>query len=280
MGETGSGKELFARALHAASERADKPFIAVNCASMPETLLHADLFGHRREGAWERGKIVDANGGTLFLDEIGDLPLTLQAQLLHVLEEREVVAVGAETPTQVDLRLVSATHCNLEEKVRRGEFREDLFYRLQGLVLALPRLRDRGDKRALIRHVFTQEAAATPAVSMSEDLVEALCAYQWPGNIRQLRNVLRAMIALRASDALDFVDLPADYGLGARTVEAKAPTPEADSLNALAKAEREALVRELDIERGNISHVARKLGVSRNYLYRKMHRLGVRWPPK
>jgi transcriptional regulator of acetoin/glycerol metabolism len=155
-----------------------------------------------------------------------------------------------------------------------------LFYRVQGLVLALPRLRERTDKHALVQHVFMQEAAATPGVSLSDELVAALCAYEWPGNVRQLRNVLRAMIALRTSDRLDVADLPTEYALGARSPAAVAATPEADSLNALAKAEREALCRELEIERGNISHVARKLGVSRNALYRKMHRFGIKWPLK
>jgi len=284
LGETGTGKELFARALHAASGRADRPFVAVNCASMPEAEIRNELFGSRpggiaaatREG--QPGKIVQADGGTLFLDEIGDLPYALQARLLHVLEEREVIAPGAEAPIKVDIRLVSATHCKLEEKIRRGEFREDLFYRLQGLMLALPRLADRTDKRALIRHIFAQEAAAAPKVSLSEDLIDALCTDQWPGNIRQLRNVLRAMIALRTSDLLDLADLPSDYGLRLRPAQPAAPAPEMDSLNPLRRAEREALLRELDLEHGNISHVARKLGVGRNTLYRKMHRLHIKWP--
>ena len=286
VGETGTGKELFARALHAASERADKPFIAVNCASLPEALIQSELFGYWQgaiagaidEG--QRGKIVQAHGGTLFLDEIGDLSPALQPQLLHLLEDREVIAPPAETPVKVDIRLISAAHCSLEEKVRRGEFREDLFYRLQGLMLTLPRLCERKDRRALIRHIFAQEAAATPAVSLSEDLIEALCAHSWPGNIRQLRNVLRAMIALRGSDKLDLTDLPADYGLCPRPPEPTAAAPETESLNPLGRAEREALLRELDLEHGNVSHVARKLGVSRNTLYRKMLRLRIKWPIK
>jgi len=282
LGETGTGKELFARALHAASERADKPFVAVNCASMPEAEIQIELFGCRPGGiaaATREGrpsKIVQADGGTLFLDEIGDLPYALQARLLHVLEEREVTAPGAQAPIKVGIRLVSATHCKLEEKIRRGEFREDLFYRLQGLMLTLPRLADRTDKRALIRHVFAQEAAAAPKVSLGEDLIDALCSHQWPGNIRQLRNVLRAMIALRTSDLLQPADLPSDYGLRPRPAQPAAPAPGMDSLNPLGRAEREALLRELDLEHGNISHLARKLGIGRNTLYRKMHRLHIK----
>src|SRR6266705_2671320 len=281
IGETGTGKELFARALHAASERADKPFIAVNCASMPQAEIQNELFGSRPGGIaaataeGQPGKIVQADGGMLFLDEIGDLPSALQARLLHVLEEREVIAPGAEAPIKVDIRLVSATHCKLEEKIRRGEVREDLFYRLQGLMLTLPRLADRADKLAIIRHLFAQEAAAAPKASLSEGLIDTLCTDLWPGNVRQLRNVLRAMIALRTSDVLELADLPSDYRLRPTT-----PAPEIDSLNPLGRAEREALLRELDLEHGNISHVARKLGVGRNTLYRKMHRLHIKWPVK
>jgi transcriptional regulator of acetoin/glycerol metabolism len=284
LGETGTGKEFFARALHAASERPDKPFVAVNCASMPEAEIQNELFGCRpggiaaATGKAQPGKIVQADGGTLFLDEIGDLPYALQARLLHVLEEREVIAPGAKTPVKVGIRLVSATHCKLDEKIRRGEFREDLFYRLQGLMLTLPRLADRTDKRALIRHVFAQEAAAAPKVSLGEDLIGALCTHQWPGNIRQLRNVLRAMIALRVSDMLELADLPSDYGLRPRPAQPAAPGM--DSLNPLGRAEREALLLELDLERGNISHLARKLGIGRNTLYRKMQRLHIKWSVK
>jgi transcriptional regulator of acetoin/glycerol metabolism len=251
IGETGTGKELFARALHASSERAEHSFVAVNCAAVPEALLQSE--------------IVQAHGGTLFLNEIGELPAALQARLLHVLEKRE-------------MRLIAASRSSLEEKTRRGEFREDLFYRLQGLVLALPRLDERTDKRALIRHVFAQETADTPSVSLGEDLVDALCAHQWRGNIRQLRNALRAMIARRSGDKLDVADLPSDCCPGARPAEPGAAPAETDSLNSLGRAEREALLRELDLEHGNISHLARKLGVGRNTLYRKMRRLHIQWP--
>jgi transcriptional regulator of acetoin/glycerol metabolism len=175
------------------------------------------------------------------------------------------------------VRLIAASAASLEPRIRRKEFREDLFYRLQGLALTLPRLCERSDKRALIRHVFAQEAADTPSVSLSESLIEALCAQRWPGNLRQLRNALRAMIALRSSERLDVADLPPDYSLGAKIVEAE---PTAEGLNALGRAERAALLRELEHEHGNISHVARNLGVSRNAVYRKMHRLRIAWPAK
>jgi len=285
VGESGTGKELFARALHSASERADKPFMAVNCGSLPEMLMQNELFGRAGTagtGDVDRGRIVQANGGMLFLDDVGDLPLELQSQLLHVIEEREVMPHGCDSPIKVDVRLVCAIRGSLQEKVRRGEFREDLFYRLQGLVLPLPPLRERQDKAALIRHIFGQEVAATPSVTLSEDLVEALCAHSWPGNIRQLRNVLRGMIAMRTSDRLDIGNLPSDYGIGLPVAEAQARevSPETQSLNPLEKAERAALLREIDLHHGNISRVASKLSIGRNTLYRKMRRLGIAFPSR
>jgi transcriptional regulator of acetoin/glycerol metabolism len=285
VGESGSGKEFLARALHSASERGDKPFVAVNCGSLPDMLMQNELFGRLTSTAAaevDRGRIVQANGGMLFLDDVGDLPLELQAQLLHVIEEREVMPHGGDSAIKVDVRLVCAIRGNLQEKVRRGEFREDLFYRLQGLVLALPPLRERKDKAALIRHIFAQEVAATPAVTLSEDLIEALCAYSWPGNIRQLRNVLRGMIAMRTSDRLEVANLPSDYGIGLPVAEAhtRESSPESQSLNPLEKAERAALLREIDLHHGNISRVASKLGIGRNTLYRKMRRLGIAFPAR
>ncbi len=189
---------------------------------------------------------------------------------------------GCESPIKVDVRLVCAVRGNLQEKVRRGEFREDLFYRLQGLVLALPPLRERQDKAALIRHIFAQEVAATPAVTLSEELIEALSAYSWPGNIRQLRNVLRGMIAMRTSDRLDVGNMPADYGIGVPVADSQVreSSPETQSLNPLEKAERAALLREIDLHHGNISRVASKLGIGRNTLYRKMRRLGIAFPSR
>ncbi len=314
LGESGTGKEFFARAMHASSDRADKPFVSVNCSSLPEGPLERELFGRppgpraapagpvtapspapavsQGEGttAGEKtevdedvGRIVQANGGTLFLDDVGELPLDLQARLLHVLEEREVLRPGGEAPVRIDVRVVSAARGGLQEKVRRGEFREDLFYRLQSLVLTLPPLRERKDKAALIRHIFAQESAATPSVTLGDDLADALRAYAWPGNIRQLRNVLRGMIAMRSGDRLDGSCLPADYGVGepepTAADECELP-PEAQGLNPLERAERGALLKEIEVHHGNISRVAQKLGIGRNTLYRKMRRLGITLPPR
>ena len=314
LGESGTGKEFFARAMHASSDRADKPFVSVNCSSLPEGQLERELFGRpssprvaqpapaapsptpavsQGEGpaAGEKttevdedvGHIVQANGGTLFLDDVGELPLELQAHLLHVIEEREVLRPGGEAPVRIDVRVVSAARGGLQEKVRRGEFREDLFYRLQSLVLTLPPLRERKDKAALIRHIFAQESAATPSVTLGDDLADALRAYAWPGNIRQLRNVLRGMIAMRSGDRLDGSCLPADYGVGepepTAADECELP-PEAQGLNPLERAERGALLKEIEVHHGNISRVAQKLGIGRNTLYRKMRRLGITLPPR
>ena len=258
LGETGTGKERFARALHAASTRAAQAFVAVNCAALSTPL---------------ETRMPQAHRGTLFLDEVGELPGPAQGRLLDVLDARE--SAGA-----LDVRVVAASSSALEEKVRRGQFRQDLCYRLQGLVLELPRFHERADKRPLLLHLFAQEAADAPSVSLSERLIDALCAQRWPGNLRQLRNALRAMIARRAGDKLDLADLPSEYRCSARAAHEPAQEGEGPALNALAQAEREALVRELERERGNISHVARNLGVSRNAVYRRMHRLRIAWPGK
>ena len=281
-GETGTGKEMFAKAIHESSQRAGQPFVAINCASIPESLIESELFGYKsgaftgasKEG--QRGKIFQANGGTLFLDEIGDMPFQLQARLLRVLEEREVVPLGSETPVRIDIRLVSATHCDLLDKIEKKEFREDLYYRLQGLTLTMPPLRERGDRRQLILHLLKREQAGCAEVTMTPELLTALEQYRWPGNIRQLRNVLRTMVALRDSDVLTVDDLPPEI----RQCGRRPPVPEQREqqeagLNPLKSAEREALLQVLRHARWNISTVARQLGVGRNTLYRKLERLNI-----
>jgi transcriptional regulator of acetoin/glycerol metabolism len=281
-GETGTGKELFAKAIHASSQRARQPFVAINCASIPESLIESELFGYKsgaftgasKEG--QRGKIFQANGGTLFLDEIGDMPIQLQARLLRVLEEREVVPLGSEVPVRIDIRLISATHCKLLEKIEQHEFREDLYYRLQGLTLTMPPLRERGDRRQLIEHLLEREQADCGPVSMTPDLLSALEHYRWPGNIRQLRNVLRTMVALRNTDVLGMADLPPEI----REDSPLRPSPKCrgecePGLNPLKLAERDALLQVLEQARWNVSTVARQLNVGRNTLYRKLERLNI-----
>jgi transcriptional regulator of acetoin/glycerol metabolism len=283
-GETGTGKELFARSLHLSSSRADQPYIAINCAAIPEHLAESELFGYK-PGAFtgaskdgHPGKILQANGGTLFLDEIGDMPLALQTRLLRVLEEREVVPLGSRNPVKIDIRLISATHCDLQALVARHEFRDDLFYRIQGLALALPALRERSDKRELIRHMLAQEAPATAGIAIDDGLMAILENHSWPGNIRQLRNVLRVMVALRNGDILDPTCLPDGFVEGGTGAGAAAPGPEPEkgtAFNAIQQAERDALLHELERLHWNLSKLSRQLNISRNTLYRKMERLDI-----
>ena len=282
-GETGTGKELFAKAVHLSGNRAHQPYVAINCASIPESLIESELFGYKpgaftgasKEG--QRGKILQANGGTLFLDEIGDMPMALQARLLRVLEEREVTPLGSETPIKLDIRLISATHCDLPDQIAKGEFREDLYYRIHGLTLQLPPLRDRGDRRALIYFILKQEMPLDAPAKIDGALMDALERHRWPGNIRQLRNVLRTMVALRDSDVLTVDCLPPDFfasrPLAGKIVPKSVP---ASILNPLETAEREALIQELKISHWNLSKVAAQLKFSRNTLYRKLERLDIK----
>ena len=290
LGETGTGKEVFAQALHRSSSRASQPFVAINCASIPEALIESELFGYvpgaftgaRKEG--HAGKIVHANGGTLFLDEIGDMPVALQTRLLRVIEEREVVPLGGEAPVKLDIRLVSATHCDLQARITAKEFREDLFYRLHGVSITMPPLRTRTDRRELILHLAVQESESDAAVVLDEPLLAALEQHPWPGNLRQLRHVLRSMIALREADVLTLDDLPAEFAaLVPATATAAALAPDADpagALNPLECAERQALVQELTRHGWNMSTLARQLKISRNTLYRKVQRLNITNPAK
>lgn len=285
-GETGTGKEAFTKAIHEASARAGKPFVAVNCASIPESLIESELFGYkygaftgaRHEG--RRGKILQAHGGTLFLDEIGDMPLPLQTRLLRVLEEKEVLPLGSDTPVPVDVYLISATHRNLQERIAAGAFREDLYYRLNGLELKLPALRERSDRPLLIRRLLAAESDGSN-IRITEDAFAALNAYSWPGNIRQLRNVLRTASALCEDGIIRLEDLPAEIaGLpphcpARRALDYGAAASNTATAGSLAQAEREALLRELDRHDWNISNTAAHLGFSRNTLYRKMRKHGI-----
>jgi len=207
LGETGTGKELLARAIHQDSDRAKQPFVAVNCASIPDTLIEAELFGYeegaftgaRRKGA--TGRIVQANGGTLFLDEIGDMPIGLQAHLLRVLQERQVTPLGSGKPVAVDVTLVCATHRNLREMLEQKTFREDLYYRLNGLAVRLPPLRERSDLMALVERILDRECPGR-RLRLDPEVVRLFQAYQWPGNVRQLFNVLRTATVMAAGEAV------------------------------------------------------------------------------
>ncbi|MCF6780580.1 sigma-54-dependent Fis family transcriptional regulator [Stutzerimonas stutzeri] len=271
-GETGCGKEVFAAALHRASSRARKPFVALNCAAIPETLIESELFGYqggsftgaRKEGM--TGKLQQANGGVLFLDEIGDMPLALQTRLLRVLEEREVTPLGSTSSRVLDIRLISASHRDLQELVADGHFREDLYYRLNGLSINLPALRERTDKGALIDHLLAKEAG-DDAVELDACARRALLEYPWPGNIRQLRNVLRTLVALCENGRINLSDVVAL--MPTHTTLHNAVKKPLDS------AEREVLVATLEARQWHVGRVAEELGISRNTLYRKLRKYGI-----
>lgn len=288
-GESGTGKELFARAMHNSSMRRNGPFVALNCAALPESLIESELFGYL-EGAFTgakrkgySGKIRQADQGTLFLDEIGDMPLQFQAKLLRVLQDRTVSPLGGTNSYQVDFALVCATNRSLREEVEAGRFREDLFYRLNGILITLPCLRQRDDRLELARSMISSMAGFGRSVSLSPELVEIFRNHPWPGNIRQMHSVLRTALALLGHDSQitrehlpdDFIEQCSRVELHPNTTGSLATSPrlmaDGASLENLEKlAIREAL-REC---RGNVAAAARRLGISRNTLYRKMQALG------
>lgn len=280
-GETGTGKELIARAMHRAV-RPHGPFVALNCAAIPESLVEAELFGYvggaftgaRKEGA--RGKVEQAHAGLLLLDEIGDMPLALQSRLLRVLQERTVTRVGDSREVPVDLLIVCATHCDLEELVRTGRFREDLFYRLHGYTLRLPPLRERSDIRAIIEGLLqrwsgldrTGSGSPTDTTLISEAALECLANHAWPGNIRQLEQLIRALLALRPADRpIHVSDLPGSIRV-VRASDRTQASPQASGT--LAAVEADAIQRALATHDGNISAAARALGISRGTLYKRL----------
>jgi sigma-54 dependent transcriptional regulator, acetoin dehydrogenase operon transcriptional activator AcoR len=290
QGATGTGKEAFAKALHHSGLWSDKPFVTVNCAAIPESLIESELFGYTRgafTGAVKEGrvgKILQSNGGTLFLDEIGDMPLMLQTRLLRVIEEREVVPLGSDQAIPVSLHVISATHRDIRQMIQDGDFREDLYYRLNGITLHLPLLRDRGDKAELIRTLLQEENADQESIEIAEDAFNKLLDYSWPGNIRQLRNALRTASALCRDGIIRLSNLPQEI-LHTETRALAPPSAIANSetastaLNlpsaALRDAECAALLRELERMHWNISRTAQALGISRNTLYRKIHKHNI-----
>jgi transcriptional regulator of acetoin/glycerol metabolism len=279
QGETGVGKELFARAIHDASVQAHGPWIAVNCAALPEGLIEAELFGYeegaftgaRRKGS--PGKIEQAHGGTLFLDEIGDMPLSLQARLLRVLQERSVTPLGSSKSIAVDFALISATNQKLREKVASGEFRSDLYYRLNGLSVMLPPLRQRTDLQALINVILQVEHALE--LNISAEVMALFARHVWPGNIRQLHNVLRTALALADGAPISTQHLTQDFtDEMAVTDQAAAAVTSVRGL-ALEDMASSAIHQAMQRQAGNISAVARDLGISRNTLYRKLKTMGL-----
>ncbi len=289
-GETGSGKEVLARALHGASSRAAMPFVAVNCAAIPDSLIESELFGYtpgsftggRAKGM--KGLIAQADRGTLFLDEIGDMPMALQTRLLRVLSEGEVLPLGAESPQRVDLAVVAATHRDLSALVAAGRFREDLYYRLCGAVLKLPPLRERGDMRYLIEGMFNEEAAAmASSARLSEEAMRQLLAHDWPGNLRELRNVLRLALALCTDGEVHANDLQFP-SRAARSMQAATPAvPAPIHNNGTPPQEETGIARLRDAlqrHRWHVALAAEELGVSRATVYRHMRRHAVAPPQR
>jgi sigma-54 dependent transcriptional regulator, acetoin dehydrogenase operon transcriptional activator AcoR len=286
QGPTGSGKEAFAHAIHLMSRRAGRAFVAVNCAAIPENLIESELFGYkagaftgaRKEGM--RGKILQSSGGTLFLDEIGDMPLALQTRLLRVLEERQIVPLGSETGTEADLHVIAASHHNLRELIARGAFREDLYYRLNGITLELPALAKRSDRERVIHRVLGAETTDGRPAAIEMDALERMVVYPWPGNIRELRNVIRTALAICEGGVVRQIDLPREIRehaaegapvalIGAVAAAAAHPAKPANPLQA---AERATLLAMIEDCRGNMTRTAELLGMSRTTLYRKLKR--------
>ncbi len=276
QGETGTGKEYFARAVHESSARSQKEFVAVNCAAFPETLIESELFGYEAgafTGAKSKGKqglVARANGGTLFLDEIGDMPLLLQTRLLRVLAEREVVPVGSTQSVKLDIRVIAATHRNLKSMISAGSFREDLYYRLNGFELLLPPLRERSDIDWLIERLIKKRIGNAQAPSVTPEAMSALRRHSWPGNIRELTNVIELALAVCNDGVIRIDDLPASV-LGGLGQSPRTVVSEEES----AEAELTALRGHLARRQWNVTQVARDLNVDRTTIHRRMKRLNI-----
>ncbi|KNH44229.1 sigma-54-dependent Fis family transcriptional regulator [Pseudomonas lini] len=273
-GETGVGKEVFVKALHQASSRSKQPFIAVNCAAIPAELVESELFGYEKgafTGANQKGSIGlirKADKGTLFLDEIGDMPLPTQARLLRVLQERCVQPVGSSELFPVDIRIISATNRSLREQVQLGRFREDLYYRIGGLTLELPPLRERSDKEALFKRLWEQHREPSQWAGLSSEVMELFSRHPWPGNLRQVSSVMQVALAMAEEQPVRPEHLPDDFFVDLEMEPVDSPEPVAVDLN-----DAEELNRQLQAAGGNISHLARRLGVSRNTLYKRLRQL-------
>lgn len=276
-GDTGTGKEVLVKALHQASSRASCPLIAVNCAAIPAELVESELFGYERgafTGASHKGSpglVRKAEKGILFLDEIGDMPLPTQARLLRVLQERCIQPLGGGDPLPVDIRLISATHEDLRQRVQAGLFREDLYYRLAGMTLHLPTLNERSDKRELIEQVWETHREAQQTAGFSDEVWAAFMAHPWPGNVRQLAAVVKVALVLADQDVIGLEHLPEDFLLEAGLQPAQAPAAPRPLLTLAKVSDLGELLQASD---GNISRLARRLGVSRNTLYKRLRAQG------
>jgi sigma-54 dependent transcriptional regulator, acetoin dehydrogenase operon transcriptional activator AcoR len=276
QGESGTGKEIVARHIHRCSLRRDKPFVAINCAAIPATLIESELFGYN-EGAFtgarrggQPGKFETADGGTIFLDEIGDMPLPVQASLLRVLQEREVVRIGDNRSRKVDVRIIAATNRDLSERVEQGHFRLDLYYRLKVVTIDVPPLRERMEDIYDLAPYFLRkacQASGRAPMAVVEEVYPALLAYDWPGNIRELENCIEAMVAMADRTYLTVEDLPQ---------ELRRETGNAAPVSLLDQQTRQAILQALAKSKGKIAPAARMLGIGRTTLYRKIQELGIK----
>ena len=281
LGETGTGKELVARALHEKSPRKSGPFVAINCAAVPAELIESEMFGHEKgsfTGATARhvGKFEQADHGTLFLDEIGDMPLAMQAKLLRVLEEGEIERIGTSKPTPVDVRVVVATHRNLEAQVHDGKFRQDLFHRIYVFPIILSPLRERReDIPALITHFAAQVCAqnAWKPVAFTPTAVECLQQYSWPGNVRELRNMVERIMLLASSNEVDAGTV--ESVLTPSTTQTRTSVGSGPLANRVENFEREVILAELRRANYHITNAAKSLGLERSHLYKKAEQLGI-----
>jgi transcriptional regulator with PAS, ATPase and Fis domain len=272
-GETGTGKELVARAIHYSSGRKAKPFLAVNCAGLTESLLSSHLFGHRRGSftgavADQLGMFEAANGGTLFLDEIGDIPIALQTSLLRVLQEKEITRLGETQPRRIDVRIIAASHRDLSDEVASGQFREDLFYRIRVTSIWIPPLRDRLEDVPLLVAWFLGQIRAfkgLPVTEVSSEAMKILMEYKWPGNVRELKSAIESAVIHSNGSVIVPTDLPAEV-LGLSSLHSTEIHPE----------ERTRVLEALNRVNGNRTAAARLLGVSRATLYRTMARLEIK----
>jgi two-component system nitrogen regulation response regulator NtrX len=280
-GESGTGKELIAHAIHAASSRAAEAFVEVNCAAIPEELIESELFGHRKgslAGALEdkTGKLQKADSGTLFLDEVGDMSLKTQAKVLRALDEQRFEPVGASESIQVDVRVVASTNKNLEEEIERGNFREDLFYRLNVIPFHVPPLRERiEDVRLLSTHFLNEFTTAygRKAKELTEEALRVLEEYPWPGNVRELRNLMERIVIMNPQVRIDARHIPLDR---ARRAVFDRPMDRFGSLQEVREAaERDYILKKLEEAKGNVTRAAELLGLERSHLYRKMKALGI-----
>jgi two-component system response regulator HydG len=281
-GESGTGKEVVARVLHRRSKRAQGPIVAVNCAAIPETMIESELFGHEKGAftdarASRPGLFAQADGGTLFLDEIGELPLALQAKLLRALEERKVRPLGATTEVPFNARVIVATNRDLETAVEEKRFREDLYYRINVLQVALPPLRARGRDVLTLAQSFIERFAGEAGKrvrGMSPPAAARLLGYAWPGNVRELRNCIERAVALASREELMIDDLP-DKVRDQQQTELVLPSSQVDELVPMEEVERRYILRVLETLGGNKRQAAKLLGMDRRTLYRKLEKYGV-----